>query len=162
MTRMWMISPANLCRNHLCGEHNEIHKAVGNLKKHRSITGYIRNNCLEPWSFVERHDELAKEMIRRGYNHNSPLEFQWDGEHPPKNEYFYTINTESSFADLMNKCNACSSRRTAQPIVSRPSVAQGANGQKPKRRKYNGTNVSIDRFGRRTGARCVRKTRPEG
>ena len=39
--RMWNINPEKLCKNHLLGEHVEMHKLVGNLTKGRSVQGYI-------------------------------------------------------------------------------------------------------------------------
>jgi len=39
--RMWMIDPSLLCRKHLLGEHNEIHKHRHNFEKHHSVTGRI-------------------------------------------------------------------------------------------------------------------------
>ena len=71
--RMWNIDPKKLCRNHLMGEHVEMHKLVGNLTKGRSIQGYIDLGLVEVHNIRKRHDELAVEMKRRGYNHKSPL-----------------------------------------------------------------------------------------
>jgi len=73
MTRMWMIEPSLLCRQHLLGEHNEIHKAIGGLKKGRSIRGHLENKNLAPQYFRERHNELVEEMKKRNYNHQSSL-----------------------------------------------------------------------------------------
>ena len=40
------------------------------------MNGYFRNNLLEPKSLKVRHNELVNEMLRRGYKHNTPLEFE--------------------------------------------------------------------------------------
>lgn len=69
--RMWMIDPSLLCR---MGCHGEIHKHRHNyVKKHR-IDGRIYPVVqIEPASMKIEHDRLAEEMIKRGYNHQSPL-----------------------------------------------------------------------------------------
>ena len=71
--RMWMVNPKIMCKNHLLGEHREIHTFIGTLKRNISINGYINNDLLEPISIYNRHEELVREMKRRGYNHNSDL-----------------------------------------------------------------------------------------
>ena len=76
--RMWKIPPALLCRQHLLGEHNEMHKFVGAIEKKKSIDGYIKKGLVEVHNIQLRHDTLAEEMVRRGYKHYSPMTFHWD------------------------------------------------------------------------------------
>ncbi len=71
--RMWNINPELLCRKHLMGEHVEMHSFLGCIKKSTSLKGYIENGLVEVQNIQKRHDELANEMIKRGYNHKSPL-----------------------------------------------------------------------------------------
>jgi len=71
--RMWNVDPQKMCRKHLLGEHVECHMFVGAINKGLSIKGYINNDLLEPQTLRQRHDLLVTEMIRRGYNHKSPL-----------------------------------------------------------------------------------------
>ena len=71
--RMWMIDPKKMCDQHLLGEHVELHMLVGSIKKGISLNGYVRNGLIEPKSIIKRHEQLAKEMKRRGMNHRSPL-----------------------------------------------------------------------------------------
>jgi len=71
--RMWMVDPRLLCRNHLLGEHKELHMLLGCMKKGKSITGYLERDQLFPGWVFTRHEELVKEIIDRGYNHNSPM-----------------------------------------------------------------------------------------
>lgn len=113
MTRMWMQNPKILCRKHLLGEHNEIHKALGSLSKGRHIRNYIRNNCLEPLSMKKRHDQLSEEMRRRGFRHQSPLgEAQVDKAllHLEDWEIDFKIDRYSAFLDLIARCPDCSAR----------------------------------------------------
>ena len=71
--RMWMLPPEIMCRKHLLGEHVEMHMLVGTLQKGISVQGYIDNQLVELEHIRERHEQLVKEMLHRGYNHKSPL-----------------------------------------------------------------------------------------
>lgn len=71
--RMWMVKPDRLCKKHLLGEHVEIHMLVSSLQKGKNMQGFLENNLLEPQNIRERHDTLVKEMLSRGYTHNSPI-----------------------------------------------------------------------------------------
>lgn len=74
--RIWDITPNKLCRNHLLGEHRELHAIwaviTGNKK------GYSRHPETLRWkgklaALFLRHELLVKELLRRGYKHYSPL-----------------------------------------------------------------------------------------
>jgi putative hemolysin len=74
--RIWDISPEKLCRQHLLGEHSELH-AIWTILT-RGKTGYSRHPETMRWkgklkALYARHEALVKEMVRRGYRHNSPL-----------------------------------------------------------------------------------------
>lgn len=106
--RQWLgIEPKYLCRHHLLGEHNEHHKAVGNLANGSGVwaRSLIRSGYLEPRSFQSRHDALAAEMMRRGYKHNSPLpDFdvsEFDGA---------SADRERNIRDLFSRCAECKER----------------------------------------------------
>lgn len=71
--RMWMVPPRTMCRKHLLGEHVEIHMAVASLRLGRSVAGFLAKGLLELGRLRARHDQLAREMERRGYAHRSPL-----------------------------------------------------------------------------------------
>ena len=71
--RMWNVDPKLLCRKHLLSEHFEMHMFVGSIRKGKSIAGYVMKGLVEPLRIVERHNEIAEEMLSRGYNHKSPL-----------------------------------------------------------------------------------------
>jgi len=104
--RMWMVNPKLMCRKHLLGEHVECHMIVGSIKKNQKLRGYIENNCLEPESIKKRHDELANEIKRRGYNHKSPLE-EPDISYLPDFQRKYKINKDESKRELFNRCELC-------------------------------------------------------
>ena len=75
--RVWDISPGKLCRNHLLGEHSELHAIWSILTKDRK--GYSNHPETLRWrgklrALYLRHEKIVKEMKKRGYNHNSPLD----------------------------------------------------------------------------------------
>ena len=65
MTRMWMISPSKMCRQHLLGEHKELHQLIGSLNKGKSVKGHINKGQVEIHNIKSRHKELVKEMKLR-------------------------------------------------------------------------------------------------
>ena len=74
--RIWDISPKKLCRNHLLGEHRELHAIWSVLTKNKK--GYSKHPETLRWknklaALYVRHQELVKEMQGRGYNHKSNL-----------------------------------------------------------------------------------------
>lgn len=98
--RMWMVDPKILCRKHLLGEHGEIHKHRHNFVKKHKMDG--RRGQIEPPAMESRHDALAKEMLRRGYKHESPYK-QPDISHLPE----MTVNVEAALKDLVTRCEEC-------------------------------------------------------
>ena len=99
-----------MCRQHLMGEHVEHHMFVGSMKKQLSMTGYLDNNLLEPLTLLTRHDALVAEMLRRGYNHYSPLEFSEDTISYLGNDIYRRINRTSAGVDLLSRCPLCRER----------------------------------------------------
>lgn len=75
--RIWDIMPKKLCRNHLLGEHRELHAIWSILTK--SKKGYSRHPETLRWkgklaALYLRHKLLVEEMGRRGYRHLSLLD----------------------------------------------------------------------------------------
>lgn len=75
--RVWDVPPKILCRNHLLGEHRELH-AIWTILTQGKI-GYSHHPETLRWNgklhaLYRRHDLLVAEMIRRGYNHHSVLD----------------------------------------------------------------------------------------
>lgn len=64
--RDWKINPKFLCNQHLLGNHVEIHMFAGCIDKNKSFDGYIEKGLVEVHNLEIRHNELAKEMKRRG------------------------------------------------------------------------------------------------
>ncbi|MBN1913854.1 MAG: pyrimidine dimer DNA glycosylase [Candidatus Omnitrophica bacterium] len=75
--RIWDIPPKCLCRNHLLGEHRELHAIWSILTKNKK--GYSRHPETLRWknklgALYLRHKKLIEEMERRGYCHKSDLD----------------------------------------------------------------------------------------
>lgn len=102
--RQWLVDPKIMCRKHLLGEHVEHHMFVGAINKRKSLTGYLRDNLLEPGSLIARHAELVKEMEARGYHHTSKLPSIIESI-----DYSVTINKESALQELIRRCPDCRS-----------------------------------------------------
>ena len=108
--RMWMVDPEILCQKHLIGEHGELHKFRHNFVKQHRMDG--RRGQIEPESMKKRHDELAAEMLRRGYKHNSPYE-QPDISHL---QDFPPVDVEGSLKLLIERCPKCRKRKDMRDV----------------------------------------------
>ena len=74
--RVWDISPYKLCRNHLLGEHSEIHAIWLILTKNKE--GFAHHPETIRWkgklkALYFRHEKIVQEMKKRGFNYKSPL-----------------------------------------------------------------------------------------
>lgn len=108
--RMWAIPAELLCKKHLIGEHGEIHKHKHNFVKKHSIKKRIFPIVqIEPNEMENRHNELALEMTKRGYNHNSPYELP-DLSYLDDSERYAKANITISLIDLHERCVECSER----------------------------------------------------
>ena len=75
--RIWDLPPAALCRKHLLGEHRELHGLWNILTQDKR--GYRLHPETRRWegklaALHARHEQLVAEMLRRGYDHTSPLD----------------------------------------------------------------------------------------
>lgn len=106
--RMWDIPPHLLCQKHLLGEHVETHMFAGWIRKGKPIDGFIDRGLVNPHKITIRHDQLMYEMLRRGLNHKSILEF--DSAYLPR----YPINQTESLRELSARCEQCKARIKAE------------------------------------------------
>lgn len=86
----------------------EIHMFIGTINRERSVKGYLEKGLLEIHNLHNRHEELVKEMKRRGYNHYSEVDKKWKLV-----EKAGSINEEKSIAELTNRCSKCKRRYAA-------------------------------------------------
>ena len=102
--RQWNVNPEFLCTQHLLGEHVEMHMFIGCIEKDISIQGYIDKGLVEFHNIINRHNELANEMLKRGMNHKSPLTGIISGD-----EIGY-VNVEQNINELKRRCEKCKER----------------------------------------------------
>jgi len=74
--RIWDIEPKYLSRQHLLGEHRELHAIWSILVNKKK--GYSNHPEVLRWKYklvalAYRHLALEEEIIKRGYKHNSDL-----------------------------------------------------------------------------------------
>lgn len=108
--RQWLVNPKIMCRNHLLGEHLEVHMFIGAILEGKKVKGFLDNNLLEPLSLFDRHEKLVKEMIRRGYNHKSPIDvevFASIKKILPEEYLSKKIDRSKSLQELISRCNVC-------------------------------------------------------
>ncbi len=111
--RMWLCDPRILCQKHLCGEHLEMHMFLGHFKRKRNINGFLKNNLLELNKLFERHDELAKEMLNRGYKHESVMQINdaINGINMYEDKLKeIKVNKENALKELISRCPECKKR----------------------------------------------------
>ena len=75
--RIWDISPEKLCRQHLLGEHRELHAVWSIITNNKKA--YIHHPETLRWrgrlkALYMRHESLVHELAERGYKHHTPLE----------------------------------------------------------------------------------------
>ena len=112
---MWMsmLRPRLLCRQHLLGEHNELHKHLPSFHKGHKVHGrFYPTVQIQFNGYLIRHNELAAEMIRRGYKHKTPLTPSdlpdFKSIYP---EYYdKKVNITHSIRILLNRCGECKMR----------------------------------------------------
>jgi len=74
--RIWDLPPKILCRQHLLGEHRELHALWIVLTQNKK--GYSRHPETKRWvgklaALYTRHEKQVEEMSNRNYQHHSPL-----------------------------------------------------------------------------------------
>jgi hypothetical protein len=109
---MWLVDPKIMCRQHLLGEHVELHMLVGTIRHGISIDGYVDAGLVETHNIAKRHEQLVEEMERRGYNHKSELAYS-DTLHRGR------VPRRASRAELLRRCPNC--RQLEEDLRGHPS-----------------------------------------
>ena len=105
--RIWDIPVENLCRNHLLGEHSELHAIWSIITKEKN--GYSHHPEVIRWkrklkALYLKHEEIANEMGKRGFNHRSILDKKLATGKDKQDEFVDTIDEQ--IKNLKNKgCN---------------------------------------------------------
>ena len=92
--RIWDIAPERLCRQHLLGEHRELHAMWTVITEHKK--GYSNHPETKRWigklhALYVRHSALVKEMTKRGYAHHSDLDKHLATGSAKQTEMIHTI-----------------------------------------------------------------------
>ena len=111
--RIWDIPPERLCRQHLLGEHRELHGLWNILTLGK--TGYSRHPETRRWegrlaALYRRHEALVEEMVRRGYRHGSPLDPSMATGEPAQTVFVDPIDRQ--YALLRGKGCGCDTAET--------------------------------------------------
>ncbi len=106
--RVWDIAPHKLCRNHLLGEHREIHAIWSILTQNKK--GYSRHPETLRWNgklkaLFLRHKKIALQMVSRGYQHKSNLSEKLASGQSKQNKYVNSIKEQLLI--LRNKKCSC-------------------------------------------------------
>lgn len=77
--RIWDLPPSILCKDHLLGEHRELHAIWNVITKKKK--GYSKHPETLRWfgklkALYLKHEEIVGEMRRRGYKHQSSLDLK--------------------------------------------------------------------------------------
>jgi hypothetical protein len=98
-----------------------------NFVKQHSVAGRMSPIVqIEPLNMKIRHDELAEEMIRRGYNHNSPYELP-DLSYLPEHLLNASVDIDNNIIDLCNRCKECYYRIRSKQYDTKKSLERVSN-----------------------------------
>ena len=111
--RMWLTDPRVMCTKHLLSEHLEIHMLSGQIKKNKSLDGYVTKGLIDLDKLIPRHEEIVDEMKNRGYKHNTWLTIEereklyFYSTCGKGKDYKYTVNTLDNEIELTTRCETC-------------------------------------------------------
>jgi hypothetical protein len=100
-----MVNPRILCRQHLLGEHAEIHMFIGTINRKKSVEGYLQKGLLEVHNLFSRHNEIVEEMLKRGYKHHSEVDEEWKTAIQAG-----FVDRKRNLEELINRCSECRRR----------------------------------------------------
>ena len=108
--RIWDIHTKHLCRKHLLGEHRELHGLWNIITKYGGKGGYSQHPETKRWigkagALRKRHEDLVREMEKRGYRHNSLLEKKLAKGKQTQNIFIHTPKEQKEI--LRNKNCEC-------------------------------------------------------
>lgn len=99
--RIWDLQPNKLCRQHLLGEHRELHAIWTYLTTNKG-SSYRKHPETLRWegklkALFNRHTALIREMEQRGYNHHTPLDLtkvDLTGQSEKQDQFINTIKEQ--------------------------------------------------------------------
>ena len=97
--RMWCVPPQLMCRQHLLGEHVELHIIVSHIVRGQKLDGFYAKGLIDTKLIKKRHADIVEELSNRGWEHKSPLPEFTD----PQKGFI----TDRSLDALLERCSAC-------------------------------------------------------
>lgn len=86
-----------------------MHQEAGTLLNHPHgeaiVEGHARKGQVDVALLEMRHDQLVDEMEKRGFNHDSPFEYDIS-----EYEDMGDIDVDEKIADLRERCDDCAAR----------------------------------------------------
>jgi len=112
--RIWDLPPNNLCRQHLLGEHRELHALWTILNEGKK--GYRNHPETKRWvgklgALQKRHEALVAEMQNRGYRHNSQLKEYILNKNDVKEQNIFLHTIDEQLKILQKKGCGCISKK---------------------------------------------------
>lgn len=84
-----------------------MHQEVGTIRNHPHgeavVTGHARKGQVDTRQLQERHDDLVEEMERRGYSHDSPMDYTDELA-------LGSVDVAGNRQELAARCDACRER----------------------------------------------------
>lgn len=106
-----MVDPKCLCKDHLLGEHRELHTLEWCLRRGRKLGKHLSLGQVIPRLLEARHEQLVQEILDRGWKHMSPIR---EGLPPIAARLPSPCSVskiaEHSYLDLAERCEKCRSR----------------------------------------------------
>jgi len=113
--RIWATPVHLMCGKHLRGEHVELHMFASVIAKGKSVQGFIDDGLFDINQLASRHEIVAAEMLRRGGNHQSPLDF--NAARYPQIETTNHIDVRANTFELARRCPDCCDLISTSPIA---------------------------------------------
>ncbi len=103
-----MVAPAVLCDQHLLGEHKELHQLVGHIRAGNTavVAGHADRGQVDTSRIQDRHTALVAEMDRRGFAHDSPMDYTDDLA-------MGAVDAARNREELRDRCDDCRARMDA-------------------------------------------------
>lgn len=104
--RIWGVDPSLMCKAHLLGEHREMHALISMVRlgtKQKQLEAHCRLQQVAIHEIYDRHEVLAQEISRRGWNHKTPMSEE-------DKQLLYndgSIDREANLKLLASRCETC-------------------------------------------------------
>jgi hypothetical protein len=92
----------------------ELHMLLGSLRRGKNIEGFLSGGLVDPQRIFVRHQELAAEMTRRGFKHNSPIDEHECAILAAGYADCAAVDTAANAHDLRQRCPDCAALMAAK------------------------------------------------